>query len=320
MNFWAAQEKAKKRTMWMLIAFTLMTIGVAAIAELVLRAASPDYEQTEFPYLAGAFIFFTFVVALFNYAMYSSQGGSYVAETVGAYKIPPHSTKQHERQLLNIIEEIALAAGIPMPAVYVLENDQINAFAAGTTPENACICVTTGSLQKLNRDELQGVIAHEFGHIYNGDVRISMRLAAMLMGFFVLLYVALRIMQFTPMGRNSDRRNPTALIALILVAAGALSYLAGKILSCMISREREYLADACSVQFTRNPDGIAGALNKIERDSEVESMPKTGMAFSHLYFNDESFLSQVFATHPPLKKRIQAILGGRYLTDEKKLS
>lgn len=310
MNFWQAQAQAKKRTGWMLFAFVALTLGVAYIAEMTIRSLWFEYRYEAIPWVGIGFIGMTTLVALFNYAKYQSQGGSVVAETLGAYLVSRQTQNPAERQLLNLIEELAIATGMPMPAVYILKNEQINAFAAGLKPDNACICVTTGAMRQLNRDELQAVIAHEFGHIYNGDMRISMTLAALLMGFFFIFYIALRTVQFNSFRRSENgKSSPTVLIALVLFAAGALSWFAGKILSAMVSRQREYLADASSAQFTRNPDALIGALKKIELETTTQPMPAAGMAFSHLYFDNRGFLSTLFATHPPLEKRIAALMG-----------
>ena len=321
MDFWEAQRRARKRTTLCLIVFCLLTIGMACLAEYLMRVfVHQDGYDPPFPYIAIAFMGITFCLSFFQYSMFRTQGGSYVAESVGAYRVDPRRASPKEQQLLNIVEEMAVAASVPVPAVYILEAPAINAFAAGLTPENAAITVTTGCLALLNRDELQGVVAHEFGHIYNADMTISLRLAAMVMGFFFVLYMAMRLLQIASFqGRGDDRKgpNPLMIAALVLLVAGAFTWFAGSILKCMVSRQREYLADACAVQFTRNPNGIANALRKIGGE-KTHDMPKTGMAYSHMYFDDASFMSQIFATHPPLKKRIAAIEGGTYLSEEEK--
>lgn len=322
MNFWEAQRKAKSQTSFFVTIFVTLTFGIAVAAEWAMRFfAGPDYDPP-LPYVAMVFLGITFLVAWGQYTMYQTQGGSYVAESVGAFRVDPTTGNQQARQLLNIVEEISVASGQPMPAVYILQADQINAFAAGMSPTSAAICITDGALRRLSRDELQGVIAHEFGHIYNGDMRISLRLAAMVMGFYFAFFLGLRILQFSGLagGRRSrdDERggaNVVAMASIILFVAGAVTWLAGSILKAMVSREREYLADACAVQFTRNPDGISRALRKIAKDS-VQDMPKDGSSISHMYFNDNSFFSEIFATHPPLEKRIAAIEGRTYIPEE----
>jgi len=310
MDFWEAQKRARRQTRLYLLLFAILTLLGAALIEYGLRYFDPqDYS---FPYpLAGAFfVGITFLVAGFQYLLLKSGGGAYVAETVGGVLVPPDTRDFKLQQLLNIVKEVSIASAQPVPPVYILKSQEINAFAAGINPEDAVMAVTIGSLEKLSREELQGVIAHEFSHIANQDMKISLRLAAMVMGFYFLLFFGLRILFFTGGISQGDKRRgmPIQLIALLLLAAGIFTWFFGKILQSMVSRQREYLADASAVQYTRNPDGIAGALRKIMKD-ETHDMPSSGMAFSHLYFNHGSFFSNLFATHPPLEKRIEAIEG-----------
>lgn len=316
MNFWEAQRQAKSKTFYYLIVFFILTVIAATLAELAMRTfAGPSYDPPELPYVGLGFLGLTFLVAGFNYLSYTASGGSYVAESLGAEQVDPLTRHPKERQLLNIVEEIALATSLPVPPVYILDAHEINAFAAGTSPSNAAITVTTGCLNALSRDELQGVLAHEFGHVYNRDMTISMRVAAMIMGFFIVTYIGLRLMQFGSYSRRDEEGkggNPLVMVGLIFLVAGAVTWFFGSILQAMVSRQREYLADACSVQYTRNPEGIAGALKKI-LNSQVSDMPRSGQAYSHMYFNEhESFFARLFASHPPLKDRILAIEGGEY--------
>lgn len=319
MNFWEAQKRAKSKTSLYVTLFILLTLSMAVAVEAAMHYFGGKNYSPPLPYVGLLFMAITFATASFQYMQFRLYGGSYVAESVGAYRVDPNSREPHERKLLNVVEEIAIASSLPIPPVYILETNQINAFAAGLSREDAAVTVTTGTLLKLNRDELQGVVAHEFGHIFNGDMQISMRLAAMCMGFFFVLYIALRMLQFSGGGRSRNREekgNPVALAALVLIIAGAFTWLFGSILKAAVSREREYLADACAVQFTRNPNGIANALRKIAKESQYNDMPKSGMAFSHLYLDDRGGFSALFATHPPLSKRISAIEGREYLPDE----
>jgi heat shock protein HtpX len=310
MNFWEAQRRARSKTTLYLTIFFLLSLGTAIVVELLYRNISGNYE--DIPMVGALFLIITLAVAGFQYSMFSSYGGGYVAESMGGYQIDPNTNDPHERQLLNIVEEIAIASSLPIPPIYIIPADQINAFAAGLNPNNSAIAITEGSLNILNRDEIQGVIAHEFGHIYNGDMVISMRLAAMVMGFFFILYFGLRMLQFSGISRQGNRKggNPVQLAALLFLLAGAFTWFMGSILKASVSREREYLADACAVQFTRNPDGIASALRKIMKES-TKDMPKEGMAFSHMYLDNHSTLDSLFATHPPLWKRIAAIEGSK---------
>lgn len=315
MDFWEAQRRARSKTSLYLAIFIILTLSIATLLEFAMRYFAAESYDPPFPILGFIFLAITFIVAVFEYSMFRSYGGSYVALSVGGQKVTPNTNNFKEKQLLNIVEEMALAASLPVPPVFVLPSRSINAFAAGLTPQNAAITVTRGSLDLLSRDELQGVVAHEFGHVHNGDMKISMRLAAMVMGFFFVLYIGMKLLQFSP--RDSDKKggNPVVLAALLLLAAGTLTWICGSILKAAVSREREYLADASAVQFTRNPEGIANALRKIEKH-EVNDMPNKGMAYSHLYFDDNISLSSIFATHPPLRKRIAAIEGREYIPEE----
>lgn len=308
MNFWEAQRKARARTAFYLFMFTILTLAVAAAGEFFLRSYAQESYDSSFPLFGVAFLGITFGVAAYNYSMYKSFGGGYVAESVGARPADPDSLDPRERQLLNIVGEVAIATTLPMPGVYIIPSQEINAFAAGLTPQNAAIAVTQGALEKLNRDELQGVIAHEFGHISNADMVLNLRLAAMVMGFYVIVFLGIRLIQASRFKSRSDNGkggNPILLIAVALMIAGAITWFVGKILQAMVSRQREYLADASAVQFTRSPDGIANALRKIGKD-QTRDMPVTGKAYAHMYFEEHSSL---FATHPPLSKRIAAIEG-----------
>jgi heat shock protein HtpX len=322
MNFWEAQRRAKSKTALYIGVFTILTLIAAAMAEWAMRTFAFDsYGNPEVPYVGLGFLAITFGVAAFNYMNYLQMGGNYIAESVGAELVDPYTRNPKERQLLNIVEEIALATSLPVPHVYILEVQEINAFAAGTSPDNAAITVTRGCLGLLNRDELQGVLAHEFGHIYNRDMTIGLRVAAMIMGFFIVTFIGLRLLQFSSFSRRSeeeDRRggNPIVVIALVFLLAGTITWFFGSILQAMVSRQREYLADASSVQYTRNPSGIANALRKIAQSS-ISDMPRSGQPFAHLYFNEHaSIWSRIFATHPPVEERIAAIEGGEYETSE----
>ncbi len=318
MNFWEAQRKARSKTAFYLIMFVILTLIAAVAAEYALRALDPSDYSPPGPYVGGAFILVIFGVACFQYLILCSEGGAHVARAVGAVQVLSNDTDPKIRQLCNIVEEMALAASQPTPEVFVLEAKEINAFAAGMSPDKAVITVTTGALEQLNRDELQGVIGHEIGHVYNGDSKISLRLAAMLMGFYFALYIGLRIIQFGGRARSSNGKggNVIPMIGLIFIGAGLLTWAFGTILKATVSRQREYLADACAVQFTRSTEGIANALRKIEAAQGLSDMPKTGMAYSHLYFNSHSWFGGLLDTHPPLDKRIAAIEGKTYLPPE----
>jgi Zn-dependent protease with chaperone function len=260
----------------------------------------------------GAGVVAVIVVGSLYKIMTLSAGGKAVAESLGGQLIPQNTSDLNQRKLLNVVEEMAIASGTPAPPVYLLSDEQgINAFAAGFSPRDAVIGVTRGTIEHLNRDQLQGVIAHEFSHIFNGDMRLNIRLMGMLHGILILGligYYILRPAAYTG-HRRSSGKNAGGIFALAigLMAIGFAGTFFGNLIKAAVSRQREYLADASAVQFTRNPDGIAGALKRIgglEYGSRVEN---PGAAeISHAFFAQglSSLMQSLFATHPPLKKRI----------------
>lgn len=316
MKFWAVQRRHKLRTVVTLLFFFFLVTSVSFLVELIVRYLSIEGYIPYIPY-SGFFLFgFICLISFIYYLSYAAFGGASVAESLGAYRLTRENcASSKEEELLNVVEEIAIASRLPIPAVYIIEADEINAFASGLSPKKSAVTVTSGALEAFTREELQGVIAHEFGHIANGDMRMGMKLAALLMGFFLIFYFGLRLLEGSFfLGRSNEgngrRGNSALLIALVLLAAGALLWFAGAILRACVSREREYLADASSVEFTRNPHGIASALKKTEqRNEKVQDMPKSGLGYAHLYLDNRSFWCRLFATHPPIAKRIEAILG-----------
>ncbi|MEX1013155.1 MAG: M48 family metallopeptidase [Waddliaceae bacterium] len=317
MNFWQAQEKAKGRTKTYIFLFLLMVFAVTSLAEMALRLYAPREYNPPFPLFGIGMALVILFVALFQYLIFKKQGGGYVARQVGGRQIDQNSRDFLENRLYNITQEMAVASGMPMPEVYVIDRREINAFAAGLQKEKAAVAVTRGALELLNREELQGVVAHEFGHIYNEDMKISLRLSALLMGLFFLLTWGYRISFFTSRSRSNQKGGGTVILvaAFIFIIAGSIMAFFGSILRAMVSRQREYLADACAVQFTRSNTGIANALRKIEQ-KQVSDMPRSAAIYSHLYFDNRGFSHALFATHPPLKKRIEAIEGETYLPEE----
>lgn len=262
-------------------------------------------------------------------------GGATVARMLGGTLITRQTQDFHERQLLNVVEEMAIAAGTAVPPVYRLDSeDAINAFAAGFTPADAVIGVTRGCLLRLSRDELQGVIAHEFSHILNGDMRLNLRLMGILHGILLIALIGYGIVRGTlRSGMRSGRRGKEAggkvvalLLGVALVIIGYVGVFFAKLIQSAVSRQREFLADASAVQFTRNPDGIAGALKKIAalaRGSRLDE-PQAAEA-SHLFFGN-ALASSWFgwlATHPPVLdriRRIQPSFDGRLPTPESLLA
>lgn len=239
------------------------------------------------------------------------QGGVAVAEMLGGRLLAPDSQEPGERRLLNVVEEMSLASGTPVPLVYVLSDASINAFAAGYTPDDAVIGVTRGCMELLTRDELQGVMAHEFSHILNGDMRLNIRLMGVVHGILIIGLTGKTILRSVfYRDRSLSRKRgslplPLILLGIGLLVAGSLGSFFGNLIKAAVSRQREFLSDSAAVQFTRNPQSIAGALKKIGAlGSRVES--KNAPEAAHLFFCSavSSFCGDFLATHPPLAQRI----------------
>jgi Zn-dependent protease with chaperone function len=237
-------------------------------------------------------------------------GGAVVAQSLGGVRVERDTADPARKRLRNIIEEMAIASGVPVPEIYVLEQEPaINAFAAGHTPANACITVTQGALDHLDRDELQGVIGHEFSHILNGDMRLNIQLMGAIFGLLVIAIIGRLVFNFAPRGGNDrDRRGGLGWVGvgLAAMALGYLGLLAGRILQAAVSRQRERLADASAVQFTRSTTGLKGALLKIaalEEGSKFVAADAEQVA--HMLFAPG--LDRIFATHPPLLERIREL-------------
>ncbi len=243
-------------------------------------------------------------------------GGSAVALALGAVHVDPASGDPAERQLLNVVEEMAIASGIAVPSVYLLpDKDAINAFAAGYSPGDAVIGITRGALEALSRDELQGVIAHEFSHILNGDMRLNIRAVGVLHGIlllFLLGKLAFRLGADSNKGSKDSKQIPVILLSagVVLVVGGYIGVLCARLIKSAISRQREFLADASAVQFTRHPPGIAGALRRIlELSAGSKIASPRAEESSHMFFSDAlaKRWSTFFQTHPPLPERIRRI-------------
>lgn len=235
------------------------------------------------------------------------RGGPYVAESLGGRAVNPATNDPRERILVNVVEEMAIASGVPVPVIYVLDSEAgINAFAAGYTFDDAVVGVTRGCLEQLNRDELQGVVAHEFSHILNGDMRLNIRLIGLISGILVLAVIGRILLRSGRGGSRGKGSGPMAMMGIAMLMTGYIGVLVSRIIQSAVSRQREYLSDASAVQFTRNPTGIANALKKIggfSAGTTIESpmAAETG----HMFFG--SAYSAIFSTHPPIIERIRRI-------------
>lgn len=340
MNFYAAQDQARKSSRTLLLLFILLNLAMVCLINLLFAwylwvnddpLSLPD--RVFFDYLSWERIF-TVAAAISLLLIFAAwlkwldikQGGGAVAEQFGGEQILHSTADAGERRLLNVVEEMALAAGVPVPPVYVMHHEAgINAFAAGLGLTDAAICVTKGTLDGLNRDQLQGVIAHEFSHILNGDMRLNMRLLIMLHGMVFFgelgrMFASSRTSWWvdSTKSRNSSR-GYLVLLGLGLMAIGWCGVLLGNMLKAAISRQREFLADASAVQYTRNPEGIGGAL-KVIGGSQFQghlNHPDCQEA-GHLFFS-AVMPSWLWSTHPPLDVRIRKIeprWDGEYLQPE----
>ena len=321
MDFFASQDKARKHTKVLVIYFVIAVLCIIAsvyVASLLIfygthakqsgaGAPRPEFvlwDPQLFLYVVLGTLGVVLIGSLYKTAALA-KGGSAVAESLGGRLVNPNTAHPDERKLRNVIEEMAIASGVPVPKIYVLDDEKgINAFAAGHAPGDAAIGVTRGCMTLLNRDELQGVIGHEFSHILNGDMRLNLRIMGVIFGILCLAVIG-RVLIYSRGGRD---RNPLMLLGLALIVIGAIGVFFGRLIQAALSRQREFLADASAVQFTRNPAGLSGALQKIGGvGSQVESA-HAGEA-SHMFFGNgmgKPFLGAL-ATHPPLDERIRAI-------------
>ncbi|MFU8877182.1 MAG: M48 family metallopeptidase, partial [Wenzhouxiangellaceae bacterium] len=237
-------------------------------------------------------------------------GGATVAAELGGVPVDGSTTDPLRRRLLNVVEEMAIASGVPVPQVFVLEHESgINAFAAGWSPADAAVAVTRGALETLNREELQGVIAHEFSHVFNGDMRLNIRLMGVLFGILVIAIIGRRMLLAMRYSVGSRRNNNGGAIIFVAVAVMIIGYIGlffGRWIQAAVSRQREYLADASAVQFTRSPDGIGGALKKIGATANGSVLQASSEEVGHMLFAS-GMASRMFSTHPPLEDRIRRI-------------
>jgi Zn-dependent protease with chaperone function len=327
MDFFAHQEAARRATARLVVYFALavVTIVIAVYLvtwmSLVAYAIKADeeppllWEPTRFVVIALLTLGAILAGSLYKIAELRGGGGA-LASMLGGRAIDPATKEPVERRLLNVVEEMALASGVPVPEVWVLDNEKgINAFAAGFSPQDAVIGVTDGTLRMLSRDELQGVLAHEFSHLLNGDMRLNLRLIGLLHGILVLALIGYTILRSLGRSRARGKKGGAALLAIALfsvtlILVGYVGVVFGRMIKSALSRQREFLADAAAVQFTRNPVGLSGALQKIggyRADSRL-STAKAEEA-SHLFFSNALArgASAAFATHPPLDERIRRI-------------
>lgn len=316
MNFFEHQAAARKASTRLVLLFVLAVIGiVCAVDVAVLIAIASQDESTPAQTATMLIVASVVTVAIIGlgsmYRIASLRGGGEtVAQQMGGVPVPEQTRDPQLRRLRNVVEEIAIASGVPMPKLYVLEHEAaINAFAAGYSTSDAVVAVTRGALERLNRDELQGVIAHEFSHILNGDMRLNIRLIGVLFGILMMAIIGRKILEHGRFGGREKGAAAVLIAALVAMAIGYLGLFFGRMIKAGVSRSREMLADASAVQFTRQTVGLAGALKKIGGVGDGAKLEHAGDAeeVSHMLFGDGVGLSGLFATHPPLLQRIQAL-------------
>ncbi|MBT3469346.1 MAG: M48 family metallopeptidase [Opitutae bacterium] len=320
MDFFEHQDKARKKTGLLVLYFALAVVCIFGalflLASFIFSRDSITKTIIWDPALAGVIAFGTATIVGFGtlFKVISlAGGGKVVAEALGG-KLLSHQTKDlPEKRFLNIVEEMALASGTPVPPSYIMEEKGINAFAAGYSPENAVIGVTRGCIEKLNREQLQGVVAHEFSHIFNGDMRLNIRLMGILHGILLLAGIGYYLMRVGSFSGSSRRNKDSGNIGMALLVGGlgmlVIGYIGAffaNLIKAAVSRQREFLADSSAVQFTRNPQGISGALKRIGGYSGGSKLKApNAKECSHMFFG--SGVSNLFATHPPLGERIRRI-------------
>jgi len=320
MDFWGRQADARRRSRWLLLLFAAAVLAVLVAVNLVVlavlgvfdagQAAAGGSWLTRHPVAVTittlVVLAITGITSLYK-SIRLGAGGGVVARELGGMRVQADTTDPDERRLLNIVEEMAIAAGLPVPAVYVLGEEQgINAFAAGHTAADAAIAVTRGALQHLDRAELQGVIGHEFSHILNGDMRLNIRLIGLLSGLLVIAIGGRMAYQYG--ARSGSRRRgdgSLALAGLALMAIGHIGVFFGRLIQAAVSRQREFLADAAAVQFTRDPAGLRDALIKIGSVQSSRLRSPRSAEVAHMLFAPG--LTRWMATHPPLAERIRAL-------------
>ena len=311
MNFFEHQAAARRASARLVFLFVLAVLGIVAAVDLAAWLVAPSWRMLAFT--SGVTLLTILFGSLYRIASLGG-GGEAVAQQMGGTLVPADTTDPSLRRLRNVVEEIAIASGVPVPKLYVMEEEAaINAFAAGFSPSDAVVAVTRGALERLNRDELQGVIAHEFSHILNGDMRLNVRLIGVLFGILMIGLIGRKVLEYGRFG-GSRNRNAGALLvaALVAMVIGYVGLFFGRLIKAGVSRSRERLADASAVQFTRQTAGLAGALKKIAGVGEGSRLSHRGDAeeVSHMLFGDGVGFSSLFATHPPLLERIRALEPG----------
>jgi Zn-dependent protease with chaperone function len=316
-DFFEQQRRHRGTSLKLVLLFVVAVVAMIAVIDAIIAAvlhAQPTGTLVGWLIAATALTVLIIGGGMLTKTIALRSGGSAVATSVGAVPVDPTTTDPVLRRYVNVVEEMSIASGVPMPRLFVLEQEPgINAFAAGYTPADAAITATGGALHSLSRDELQGVIGHEFSHILNGDMRLNIRLIGLLNGILLLGLIGLRILAFGGGGRSNRKDNSANVILLVAIAMMVLGFVGqffASIIKAAVSRQREWLADASSVQFTRQTTGLEGAFKKIAglpTGSKLQNAHGASQVSHMLFGEGGSSFGQLFATHPPLFARIKAL-------------
>ncbi|WP_374606940.1 M48 family metallopeptidase [Thermomonas sp.] len=315
MNFFEQQAAARRTSTRLVLLMALAIAGIVLAVDGVVWVATQSPKLVLFATLSSVAVIA--IGSLYRIASLGG-GGEPVAQQLGGALVPENTTEPGLRRLRNVVEEIAIASGVPVPKLYVLEHEAgINAFAAGYSTSDAVVAVTRGALDRLNRDELQGVIAHEFSHILNGDMRLNIRLVGVLFGILMIGLIGRKILEHGRFGGRGKGIGAILVAALVAMLIGYIGLFFGRMIKAGVSRTREKLADASAVQFTRQTQGLSGALKKIGglHDGSRLNQRSDAEEVSHMLFGDgvgfdQLFAGKLFATHPPLLERIRALEPG----------
>ena len=323
MNFFEHQDRARRQTVYLIFLFAIAIVGTilalyAVLAIAVATELKTSFWQPEMLILISIIVIVTVAIGSAIKLWKLRAGGKIIAFSMGGRLVNSNTQDELERRLLNVVEEMAIASGVSVPPVYLMDYEPgINAFAAGFTINDAVIGVTRGSLEQLSREQLQGVIAHEFSHIIHGDMRLNLYLIGVVQGILLIHLCGRELLRLINNGPSSKRKKQGLIViaALALFVIGYIGFICGRLIKSAIGRQREFLADASAVQYTRNPWGISGALRQIgglKAGSKIKA-PKAEEA-SHLFFGEAvkslefyASINRLLATHPPLEERIKRL-------------
>lgn len=329
MDFFEHQDRARKKTKLLVfyfilaVIFIVIALNLAAFFALKLSSGEQTnlqinqwFEQSWFYYITISTLVMIVLGSLFRW-MQLRDGGRSVAQMVNGREVLPDTNDNLERRFINVVEEMSIASGMPVPTLYIMDDEQaINAFVAGYETSNTVMVITRGALELLNRQELQGVVAHEFSHIFNADMRINIKLISTLAGILLLGQAGsfiIRSLRYSRVRSSNNKEGGGIVIVILLVGmaifiVGSIGLFFGRLIKAAISRQREYLADASAVQYARDNEGLAGAFLKINEQSSL-LINKHAEDTSHMCISEPIKLKlSGLATHPPMESRLDAIM------------